>query len=233
MKIAIMQPYLFPYIGYFQLINTVDTFVIYDDVNFIKKGYINRNSILDNSNRMLFSFPLIKASQNKKINSINIDSSLKWREKFIKSIQHNYKKAPFFNEVFPIIEEIVFYNQSENLSHFLINSLKLVSGYLNIDTEFIISSALEKNNDLKGEDKILEICKILKADQYINPIGGLDLYKKDFFSRENIKLNFLKSEEITYKQYNNNFIPWLSIIDVLMFNSKENIDEILKSYSLL
>ena len=229
MTVAIMQPYLFPYIGYWQLINAVDTFVIYDDVNFIKQGYINRNSILSNGKSQVITMELIGASSNKLINEIEVGNN---RSKLSKTIKQNYVKARYFEVVYPLIENIL--NQNEkNLGKFIGYSLEQISNYLEINTKFIYSSDIEKDNALKTQDKVLEICNILKADKYINAIGGQELYNKEIFKENGMELNFLKTELVQYKQFKNDFVPYLSIIDVLMFNSKDEIKEMLKRYELI
>jgi len=224
-----MQPYFLPYIGYWQLINTVDTFVIYDDVNFIKKGYVNRNSILNAGHRQRIILELIGASQNILIKEIEVGRN---RGKILKSIDHAYKKAPEFEKVFPLIQ-IILDNPEKNLAKFLGNSIKMIVEYLGIDTKIIYSSDIEKDNNLKAQAKILDICQRLGASQYINAIGGKELYIQEAFKNKGIELNFLQAELLEYKQFNNKFIPHLSIIDVMMFNSKETIPNMMKSYKLL
>ena len=229
MKIAVMQPYFFPYIGYWQLINSVDIFIIYDDVNFIKRGYINRNNILINNVKHLFTLALIKSSQNKKINEILIGKNNK---KILRTIEQSYLKAPFFHDIFPIIEDI-FSNKEKDLSKFLGNSLQIFSKYLDINTKFEYSSMIMNDKSLQAQDRLIEISKILNATDYINAIGGEQLYDKNAFSDAGINLSFIQTELINYKQFNNKFIPNLSIIDVMMFNSKEDIKEMLKKYTLV
>lgn len=232
MKIGIMQPYIFPYIGYFQLINAVDKFVIYDDVNFINKGWINRNRMLNNGKDILFSIPLKEASQNKLINEIEVNWDNSWKSKFLKTIEQSYKKAPFYQEVLTIIEQTLNVD-NEPISKVIENNLRLICHYLDIHTEIVSSSAIYQNTHLKAQERILDVCLQENATQYINPIGGLELYEKDFFEAKNIKMNFIQSNPIEYKQYKNEFVPWLSMIDVLMFNSKEKITEFLNSYELI
>jgi len=227
-----MQPYLFPYIGYFQLLNCVDTIVIYDDVNYIKKGWINRNKILVNGISNLFTISLKDSSQNKHINQIEISDGSNWRENLIKKIEYAYKKAPLFDDIFPLISEII-KNEESNLSSYLIFSLKKISNYLRIDTNFVTSSELVKDNSLKGQDKIVEICRIMNASEYINAIGGLDLYENNIFLKNNVTLKFIKAKPVIYSQFKNEFVPWLSIIDVLMFNSIKEIKMMLKEYELI
>jgi len=229
MTLAIMQPYLFPYTGYWQLVNAVDTFVIFDDVNFIKKGYINRNSILLNGKPHIFTLELIGASQNKLINEIEIGSNSR---KILKTIEMSYKKSPYFYIVFPIIKDILD-NKEKNLAKFIGYSLEKIANYLGMGTKFIYSSDIRKNNSLKAQDKILEIASLLKSTDYINAIDGQKLYDKERFSQENIQLNFLDTEITEYKQFKNEFESHLSIVDILMFNSIEDINNILSKFKLI
>jgi hypothetical protein len=232
MKIAVMQPYLFPYIGYFQLINAVDKFVILEDVNYINRGWINRNRVLINGKPQFFSIPLREASQNKLINEIEIVNDQRWRVKLIRTLQYNYKKAPFFHDVFPLIEKIIL-NEELNVSTFIFTSLIDINFYLEIDTFIEHSSAKYNTKHLKAERKIVDICIQEKATTYINPIGGAELYSKQLFKDNNIDLFFLKTEEIIYDQNCETFIPWLSIIDVMMFNSVDRIRVMLDDFDLI
>lgn len=236
MKLAIMQPYLFPYIGYFQLINAVEKFVIYDDVNFIKQGWINRNNILVQGQPNLFTVPLKNQSSFSKINEILINEKQyeKWKIKFLKTIEQSYKKAPFFEQVNEIINKVLSINNGEDrISKLATASLIEISDFLELETEFVLTSSKYDNSNLTGQDRILDICKKEKAKQYINPIGGLELYKKQIFKDNEIQLNFINSEFIKYNQFVENFVPWLSMIDVLMFNSKEEVKLLLNKYELV
>jgi hypothetical protein len=229
MKLGIMQPYFFPYIGYWQLLNYVDTYVVYDDVNYIKGGWINRNFILANGNKTLLTLQLKKASPNKLINEIEIGDNF---NKKLKTISQAYSKAPFFDSIFPIIESL-FMSSESNLAFFLFESIKKISEYLEIKTSILLSSSLQKDDSLSGQDKIVNICQKLEADTYVNAIGGQDLYSKNIFLENNIKLDFLKSNSIEYPQFNNEFIANLSMIDVLMFNSPSQIKEYLSRFELV
>jgi len=224
-----MQPYLFPYIGYWQLIYASDRFVIYDDVNYIKQGFINRNYILSNNQKQLFTLQLIGASSNKLINEIKVGNNQK---KLLKTIKQNYMKTPFFNDIYPLIEEILLYKES-NLALFIGNSIKKIVDFLEIDTDIIYSSNIKKNNSLKAQSKVIDICKILEAKVYINPIGGQKLYDKNTFTNNNIELKFLKPKNILYTQFNNKFVENLSIIDIMMFNDKKTIQKFLREYELI
>ena len=233
MTIAIMQPYLFPYIGYWQLIQAVDTFVVYDNIQFSKKGWFHRNNILLNGKKILFSIPLKKDSDYLDVvDRMLSEDSDKQINKIIAQIENGYKKAPYFNDVFPLVKDI--FNSSEkNLFYYIYNSMQLVTAYLGIDTKIILSSTLDIDHQLKAEEKVIAINKILHADRYINAIGGQELYDKDRFSAEGLTLNFLNTEIAEYKQFNNEFVPYLSIIDIMMFNSKDEIKVMLNRYALI
>ena len=232
MKLAIMQPYFFPYLGYWQMFNVVDKFVLLDDVNFIMRGYINRNIILINGKANLFTIPLEKPSQNKLINETKLNFQQKDKEKFLKTITLAYKKAPFYNDFYPVLEDIV-NNPETDLTMFLKYSFEKVKEYLGLTTEILLSSEVEKDNSLRAQDRIIAINKSLSATNYINAIGGQELYNREDFDRAGIKLNFIKMLPYEYKQLKNEFVPNLSMIDVLMFNSKDNSKNLLNNYELL
>ena len=215
-----MQPYIFPYIGYFQLMKEVDTMIFLDDVNFINKGWINRNRILVNGKDFLFTLDLKGASQNKKINEIDLGIDEKWKKKFLRTIEEAYKKAPCYESARMIIEQ-VFSTTETNLSRFIFQSFSLINGYLGINTRLVASSSVYGGNELKGQERIRFICEAEKATEYINPPGGQELYDNDFFTQKQIELSFLQPSITAYPQFSNEFVPGLSIIDVMMFNSKE------------
>ncbi len=228
-----MQPYFFPYIGYFQLIAAVDKFVIYDDVSFINKGWINRNNILINGKAGLIIVPLNGASQNKLIKDIAPVSEKKWRNTLLKTIEQNYKKAPMYNSVYSLLQQLI-NDDAETISELNYKGIKVVCDYLNISTTLIPSSDVYGNSNLKGQFRILDICTIEKADHYINPIGGIELYDSKLFNENKIKLSFIKSSAISYAQFNNVFAPNLSIIDVLMFCEPEFVHiQLIKAYELI
>lgn len=234
MIVGVMQPYLFPYIGYWQLLNGVDTFVLFDDVNYINRGWINRNRILIDGQPKYFNVQMRGASQNQLINEVALTNDAQAAEKQVRAIELAYRKAPQFEACFPFISECMRY-QGDNLSDFVCNSIRETAKYLGIDTKLILSSEIEKDNSLRGQDKILDICKRLGADEYWNPIGGTELYDKARFSENGIELHFLKANgDIRYQQFKQDeFEPFLSIIDVMMFNSVEQIHDMLEEYTLL
>jgi hypothetical protein len=233
MKLAIMQPYFLPYIGYFQLINAVDKFVIYDNIQYTKKGWINRNRILHNGKEAFITLPLAKASDFLDVNERVFAENFKLEmEKQHRKIIDAYRKSPFFNEGMELYNQIV-NCETSNLFTFLYHSVQRVCDYLGISTEIIVSSAITVTQDLQGTERILGICKALNANTYINPIGGTGLYDRKIFDDYQINLYFLKSNDLDYKQFGSNFIPWLSILDVIMFVGKNTTKFYLTRYKLL
>lgn len=228
-----MQPYFLPYIGYFQLINSVDEFVIYDNIQYTKKGWINRNRILDHGSDRLFTVPIKKDSDYLDVVDRKLSESWdKDRKKLLNSLYMLYHKAPYFKDSFNIIEECLV-DDENNLFTFILNSLNKINNYLDIKTNIVISSSIDIDHSLKSQDKVLAICKAREATTYINAIGGMDLYSKAVFESNNIDLKFIKSQPITYQQFDGAFVPWLSIVDVMMFNSKDIIKDYLNSYTLI
>jgi len=228
MKLAIMQPYLLPYLGYFQLIRAVDAFVVYDDVNYIKGGWINRNCILAQGSKELITLQLRGASQNLLINQIEIAGN---SEKLLKPIRQRYSKAPQFGTVFPLLENI-FLQQEKNLARFLGHGLRRVCDYLGLRPEWHISSALKKDNELRGQNKILAICEELGATHYINMPGGKALYGHENFAHKGLQLSFIQPRPVEYRQFGKSFVPNLSIIDVMMFNDQSQCARLLEGYDL-
>lgn len=219
MRIAIMQPYFLPYLGYFQLMNAVDTFVYYDDVTFIKQGWINRNNILLNGQKFRFTLELKGASSYKKINEIEVGRN---RDKLYKTFVQAYSKAPYFKD-FDWLLYNIFHSGENNLFQYILRTHSLIFEYLEVNVNYFISSEIKKDCLLKGKDKVLNICKRLNATTYINAIGGKELYSKDEFMNNGVNLLFLHpSDEL----------PKRSIIDVLMNYSKEEVKIMLKNYTL-
>lgn len=229
MKLGIMQPYFMPYIGYWQLMAAVDTYVVYDDVNYIKGGWVARNNILLNGQKHMFTITLNGASPNKLFNEITIKDDFK---KFSRLIESAYRKAPYYAEVSALLDKIYNY-EDKSLAAFMMHSFQVVLDYLEIDTKLVLSSTIEKDNDLRGKDKVKHICHLLGADTYYNAIGGQELYDKNDFKADGIDLHFVKTELSPYPQLKNEFVPGLSMIDVLMFNSPTEVKQLLTNYKLV
>jgi hypothetical protein len=227
MKLAVMQPYFFPYIGYFQMINAVDKFIFYDDVNFIKNGWINRNRILINNEPKYITIQLKGASSFKEIKETEYTDN---RKKLMKSILQAYAKAPYFNDVMPVVESALSVD-TFNISELAIQTVKECCNYLGINTIFEVSSKLYgASKGLDKAERLKQICQLNNASSYINAIGGTELYYKEDFKLSNINLQFIKPKSISYQQSSDVFHPWLSIIDVLMWNNIEAVNQMLNEY---
>jgi len=231
-KVGIMQPYFLPYIGYWQMMNLVDQYVLYDDVNYINRGWINRNRILVNGKIQYIRLPLQGASQNKLICDLNVCQNIKFANKDLRTIELAYRKAPYFETIFPLIVKIYKFD-GEKIVDYIRNSFEIICGYLHIETKLILSSSLKKDKSLHGQDKILAICEELNATEYYNAMGGQKLYSHNEFEKRGITLKFLETKKIEYCQFGNLFQENLSILDVMMFNSKQNIHQYLNEYRLI
>ena len=239
MKIGIMHPYLFPYLGYFQLLNEVDKYVIFDEAQYIKQGWINRNRLLGDTkglNIPYFNFSIQKSPMTDPIVTKQYSSLELNKKTLLDRIQHVYKKATFYEDTVRLIKDILSYDDL-NVAKFNSHSIKKIAEYLNIKTKIIISSEImEKDyrvDELKCQDMVLHACKYFNASEYVNAIGGTGLYDKKVFAKSGINLHFLKTDELEYKQFTDHFVPNLSIIDVLMFNSREDAQNMLKKFTLV
>ena len=233
MSIAIMQPYFFPYVGYFQLVYATDMFVFYDDVNFINRGWINRNRILINGKDQMITVPCKDASQNKLIMDIEVADDPKSMNKMLATIQMAYKKAPFFADVFPVIQQTIEGHSHSSIAKLSIDSVVNICSYLGLNKIFKQSSREYDNRELKKADRLIDICHIEGIRKYINPYGGKEIYTKEYYSSKGVDLYFISPLNVDYPQFNNTFVPWLSMIDVLMFNSIDDINtKILSSFIL-
>lgn len=236
MKVAIMQPYFFPYIGYFQLIALSDIFVLHDDVQYIKGGWVNRNRILFNGQSRMITYPVQKDAYDLPINARSYVGDIKAYRDIINLIKQTYAKTPCYRQVFTMLEELLMF-EDRNVAHFNENLIRCIIDYIGLNCKIIISSDMEKNDGLSGELRVLDICKHLGATDYINPIGGTELYHEGSFQECGITLHFLEAQNEYYKQSddksgNNIWVPFLSIIDVLMFNTVEEIHQLLTKYQL-
>ncbi|MBK7422037.1 MAG: WbqC family protein [Propionivibrio sp.] len=208
MRLAIMQPYFFPYIGYFQLIAAVDQFVVYDKIKYTKKGWINRNRMLQNGKDVMFTLPLKNDSDYLDVCERELAVGFK-RDKMLNQFKAAYRRAPYFYDT--------------NLFSFLHNSIVKTCTHLGIATEIRISSDIAIDHELKNQDKVLALCEAVGASTYVNAIGGRELYSNETFGGKEIELKFIQSRPFEYAQLGDAFVPWLSIIDVMMFNSPEQV----------
>ena len=227
-----MQPYFFPYIGYFQLIAAVDLFIVYDNIKYTKKGWINRNRMLQNGKDVMFSLPLKSDSDYLNICERELSTDFN-RDKLLNQFKETYQRAPYFAQIFPLVEQIVRYDNT-NLFRFLHNSLVKTCGYLGIATRIMVSSDVAINHELKNQDKVLALSEAVNASTYVNAIGGMELYSKETFHEKRLDLKFIQSKPFEYPQFGDAFVPWLSIIDVMMFNPLDAIQAcIATNYELI
>jgi hypothetical protein len=220
-RVAIMQPYFLPYIGYFQLIASVDQFIVYDNIKYTKKGWINRNRMLQNGKDVMFSLPLKSDSDALEIGERELAADFK-RDKLLNQIKGAYGRAPYFGQTFPLIERIVAFEEA-NLFRYLHHSIVRTCAHLGIRTEISISSGIAINHGAKSQDKVLALCAATGASTYVNAIGGVDLYSRETFREFGIELKFIRSLPFEYPQSGAPFVPWLSIVDVMMFNPLDRI----------
>ena len=233
MKVAIMQPYLFPYIGYFQLIHAVDRFVIHDDVQYVKGGWINRNRFLQGAKDEIFTWSLRKDSSRMLIRErFFSEHHAADGTYFLNRMRAAYQKAPFFDDTFPLLEKAVAIPEL-NISKKITAILRLICDRVSIHTPFIVSSDLPTDKALRAEARVIRICQHQGATHYVNPIGGMELYSRASFATCGLQLSFLKTRPIEYSQFEAPFVPHLSIIDVMMFNSVEKIGRLLDQYDLV
>jgi hypothetical protein len=224
-KLAIMQPYFLPYIGYFQLIASVDQFVVYDNIKYTKKGWINRNQMLQNGKNVMFSLPLKSDSDALDVCERETATNFN-RDKLLNRLAGTYRQATYFEQTFPLLEQIVRYEDT-NLFRYLYHSIVHVCAHLGLNTEIRISSEIDIDHELKGQDKVLALCRALGAHTYINAIGGVELYEREVFQTQGVALKFIRSKPFEYAQFDAPFVPWLSIVDVMMFNAPEQISAVL------
>lgn len=222
-----MQPYFFPYIGYFQLIAAVDVFVVYDNIKYTKKGWINRNRLLQNGKAVTFSLPLKGDSDNLDVCERRLAESFD-RKKLLNQIRGAYGRAPHLEDTMRLVEAVVCHGE-ENLFGFLNHSIRQTCAHLGIETDIRVSSDIAIDHAQKGQDRVLALCQALDATTYVNASGGTDLYSKDAFRDKGVDLHFIRSRPFEYPQFGDEFVPWLSIIDVLMFNSAESIRNTIQS----
>lgn len=231
MTLGIMQPYFLPYLGYWQLLATVDRFVVYDNIQYTKKGWINRNRFLRDGSDAYLTLPLKKASDYLNVSERELADDFD-RDKLLRSLAGSYHRAPHFDTVFPVVERIV-QAPMMNLFAFLQNSLTEMAGFLEIRTPMVVSSTLDIDHALHSERKVLALCRAMGADRYLNPIGGQALYSQAAFAAHSIRLEFLRMRPIEYSQGSGAFVPNLSIVDVLMFNSKETVRTMLSEADVI
>lgn len=230
--IAMMQPYLFPYFGYFQLIAAADAFVLGDDLQYIKSGWVNRNNILVGGEPRLLTFPLKRDSFELAINQRQTSDNFPDEvQRLLNVIRSSYSKAPCFAQVMPLLEAMI-RNPERNLARYIEHTLKELCAYLGIHTPIFRASDLQLTEPLDKQDRVIRTAKQFGAQRCINPMGGSALYDHQYFAEHGLELKFFSMDAITYRQFKGPFVANLSIIDVLMFNSVAELQALLPRYSL-
>ncbi len=231
--VAIMQPYFLPYIGYWQLMRAVDAFVIYDDIEFTKKGWINRNRMLSNGRDEVFTLPLKKDSDFLDVRDRYLaDSFIDERQRIFRRFEAAYRKAPQRESALELLQECLLFEE-RNLFKFIHHSVVEIGKWLGMQTPIVVSSSLGVDRSLRGQDRVIATCKALGASRYFNPIGGLELYDRKVFAEQGIDLSFQKVKPYEYRQFGAPFVSNLSIIDVLMFNDRDAVERLLCEMELV
>jgi hypothetical protein len=237
MKLGIMQPYFFPYLGYFDLLYNVDLFIVYDTVQFIKQGWINRNRILhsNKSGWQYISIPVDRASFHSSyrtpIRDIKASNVKPWKQHILGQLAHYEKAAPFANETIGFVKDC-FVAEDDTISKLNIRILEQCTKLLKLNFQYNFCSELgiELDTTRNAEERILDLCEYLGATEYVNLPGGIDLYHSEAFERRNIKLTFRSLPTFVYTSEPYVFEPNLSIIDLLMWNEPEVIKKYLDGY---
>jgi hypothetical protein len=231
--IAIMQPYFFPYLGYLQLMASADSFIIYDDVQYIKQGWVNRNRILREDAPVYVTLPVVRGRHNERICEKRLhDPQESLRDVFAKIMRH-YRSAPHFDEAVEFLEPL-FSPDVETISDFNIRALRALCRHLGIATELVVASERHYGHDVRGQERVLRICEREAATHYVNAIGAkaIGLYSKEAFAAAGLELSFIRSRsDIAYDQGAGVFVPNLSVIDLLMHNAPETICRMLPRYT--
>ena len=222
MRVGIMQPYFFPYIGYFQLIHAVDTYVNLDHVSFMKRSYMTRNILKNNTS---VNINVYNGSQNRSCNDVLVNFENKYLDKFNKTLQILYSKSPYYSEIINKIITPEFIDKEISISQFNIGIIKRICLYLNIQTKIINTS--ERMTLLKKGDGLKEITNKLEGNVYINAIGGQSLYNKEDFKNDNIQLSFIEMGNVVFDN------KYTSILDLLFRYNKEYIKEQIRNYKLI
>lgn len=226
--VAVMQPYLFPYLGYYQLLHHADVFVLYDDAHFIQRGFINRNRLLANGRPQRFTIPVIGASQNRRIRELRFGDD---RGKLAGSLRHHYAGTPEFARVLPLVESVLA-EPERDVTQVCRASLQRVMDYLELPCAIRQSSELDYDRDADAAGKLASLCQTLGSNCYVNPVGGRDLYREADFRERGVTLSFLRMDAVTYPQAGGPFVPDLSIIDLLMWCTPERAREMLGRYTV-
>lgn len=234
MKLGIMQPYFLPYLGYYSLIEATDQFILFDIVQYIRHGWIERNQVLNNKNESFYiKVPLEKHSRSTTIQNINIKNSQRWQDTILAQLSQYKKKSKYYTQVVDMLKHS-FETTPSNITELNSTILKTTCEYLDMNAKIETFSDMNITlPDVNAPDEwALYISKHMKATEYINPEGGKTFFNVEKYQNENISIKFLKQELRPYKQFTDEFTPGMSIIDVLMFNSINDTKELINAYNV-
>lgn len=228
---VVMQPYFFPYLGYFQLVAASSVFVYFQDASYIKGGWINRNRVLVQGRPHVFTVPIEKASSHRTIEATNIANAQDWRSHFVRLLEQAYARAPFRDRVLNLVSNVV-YSTTSSIGRLAEESVRAVCAYVGFVPQWRQSHEFQFSDSPRGAARIKRICQALEAERYVNAPGGKALYDAQDFQRAGIELRFLRPVLPEYEQTGGAFVSGLSIIDVLMFNSPEVTRTWMEAYEL-
>ena len=235
MKLGIMQPYFFPYLGHFDLINLVDEWIVFDTPQYMRHHWVNRNRVLHpNAGWQYITVPLRKHPQDTPINQVQIAMENDWRNRILRQLEHYRREAPYYKQVAGFLEEC-FSEASPNLSETNILTLRKTCQRLGISTPFHVFSQMDLalTEDVEGPgDWALNISRVVGASEYVNPPGGAALFNESKFTADNIKLTIQAFMNMIYPCGPYQFEPGLSVLDVMMWNSPEQIKQYLDTCHL-
>lgn len=235
MTTAIMQPYFYPYIGYFQLIQAADRFILFDDVQYIRHGWINRNRILKPGEGVQYIImSLATHTRNTLIKEIQPAEADTNKDRILRQMEHYKKTAPYYKTVRAFMEDC-FATTQNSIAEMNGCYLKAVCDYIGIDFKIELSSQMnfDYSQVQDAGEWALQMCKQLQVTEYINPAGGRELFDNAKFEKSDIRLRFLQPSLRTYNQRREHFEPGLSIIDVMMFNEPAAIRQLINDYQLV
>lgn len=231
MILAAMQPYVFPYLGYFQLIREADAFYWLDGVAFIRRGWSNRNVLVGRNGPVRFVYPVLSGARDQSYAEVRLSLPDYHIRKFLEMVSHHYQKAPFFDEVFPVIQTAVSI-ETDSFCELAMHSTRTLCRYMGIETPLTPTASWPESRDFRGEARILALCRRGAAHCFLNAEGGRDLYDPCVFASEGIELRFLCHSPAAYPQPGDRFVPRASTIDALMNNSIPKLQWLLDQFDI-
>jgi hypothetical protein len=229
MKLAVMQPYFFPYVGYFDLISRVDQWVVFDTAQYRRHGWVNRNRILRPVQGWQYiTAPLLKHPRETRICDIQVVSGQDWRARIERQLEHYRGHAPYFDAAWGLVRDCLSV-PGASLSRMNVEALRRICALLEIRFSFTILSEMDLPLGPVEEpgDWALRIAEALGAQEYVNPPGGQDLFDPEKFAARGIRLTIQEPVAFRYQVPGYCFEPGLSIVDALMWNSRDRLRDFL------